>query len=44
MDQLFERYHRKLEMIDRAREKATRGVEARDVRAERDEGHAEEST
>jgi hypothetical protein len=44
MDQLFERYHTKLDMIGRAREKAARSVEARDVRAEADEDQAEEST
>lgn len=44
MDQLFERYHTKLDMIGRAREKTARGLEAGYVRADADEGEAEEST
>ena len=34
MDQLFERYHTKLDMISRAREKAVKGVEVRDIKEE----------
>ena len=33
-DQLFERYHTKLDMISREREKAVRGVEVRDIKEE----------
>ena len=44
MDQLFERYHTKLDMIGRAREKAASGVEARDVQAEADKGRVEDPT